>query len=434
MKKKFVSLLLASCMVLPCAFMLNACDGGGETCQHEWRATSGPTATEVGLLVCRNPDCFETFDLPKLNETDYEVNATNPDYVTYTYTKDNQSFTFNQNNFVFNQSSGEEGVVLFIEEYTGSSSQIVIPEKVSGMYYPMGYEPECCEVPIVGIDEGVFMNNTNIVSVSLPNSIMLISANAFKGCSNLTEVDLPDDCAVYDYAFANTALTEIVVPAECGFPGDNVFEGCNSLTTVYHMRSDKNEWFGYDRNRVFNDATQYYYSETRPSGLDYLNNDGVMDTWHYDDNNPVLWQVNFTNNVENKSFTYSHSEVSFSDTYWAMLKEAEAQNMLGDLFDNDQTQIEMVTSSATKAEYETKFAAWYATTMGTQAVVSFADGKITIALLGASKQVAYIEVDGEIFDTTKKEKVFTFDTVNNTVYEERADEHSSIRHVYSIVE
>lgn len=433
MKKKFLSLLLAICMILPCTFLLNAC--GGNKCEHDWQYSNGPTATDSGWLTCSK--CPELFELPKLNETDYEVDDTNPDYVTYTYTKDNKSYTYNQTTFEFEQAQSVDGYVLSIVGYTGNCSHVVIPEKICGVFYRSGgVVPQYCEIPIVSIENGAFMNNTNIASVTLSNNIKSIGANAFNGCLNLTAIELPENVSgIGEYAFANTGLTEIVIPASCTLINGNAFENCNSLTSVYHMRSDKNEWFGYDKDRVFSNATQYYYSETQPTGLDYLNNDCLIDMWHYDEsNNKVLWEVNFTEYVDNKSFTYSHSKVSLSDTYWAMLKEAENQGVLGDLFDNDQEQIEMVTSSATKAEYETKFATWYGTTMGTQSVVSFADGKITITLLGNSGQIDYIEVDGEIYDVAKKEKVFTFDTTDNSIYEERADEHSTIRHIYSIVE
>lgn len=369
MKKKFLSIVLAICTIIPCAFMLNACCSA-----HSWHINGAPTASEAGDLYCS--ECAKSIELPALNENDYKADTTNPDHKIFTYTVDSQTFKFLESNFSF--SYGSAGG-LFITGYNGSSTHVVIPAVYGGYHY--GYDTEITSVHSLGIN-GAF-NNTTITSVTLPSTI--ISLNAFAGCT--------------------------------------------SLEKIYYMGTQE-QWIGW--TAPSSNVDIYCYSETKPTGLDYLNNNK---TWHYNDNNQeTIWEVNFTNNVDNKSFTYSHSEVAFSDTYWAMLKEAQAQNMLGDLFDNDQEQIKMVTSSATKAEYETKFATWYGTTMGTQAVVSFVDGKLTITLLGNSGQVDYIEVDGEIYDIAKKEKIFTFDTTNNSVYEERADEHSTIRHIYSIVE
>ncbi|MBQ8374238.1 MAG: leucine-rich repeat protein [Clostridia bacterium] len=411
MKKKFLSLLLAICMILPCVFMLGACD---EECNsHNLTVQYEPTLNEKGELFCGN--CMKKVELPTLNGSNYQLNDTNPDYKIYAYNVDNQTFEFTVSNFVFQPT--EKGYVIL--DYTGNSANVVIPDihRSKNQYYE--------EIPVIGIDtnmsnDGAFENNITITSIILPPTLKNINTFSFKGCVNLTEIVLGS---------ANVEPNTIDLTVSF-----DAFDGCTSLESVYY-RGTKSQWETvsiHDQgNTTLKNANIYCYSKTKPTGLDYLNDN---QTWHYDENNnKVLWELNFTNNVDNKSFTYSHSEVAFSDAYWAMLKEAQAQNRLGDLF-NDQEQIEMVTSSATKAEYETKFAAWYGTTMGTQAVVSFADDKITITLLGNSGQADYIEVDGEIYDVAKKEKVFAFDTTNNSIYEERADEHSTIRHIYSIVE
>ena len=412
MKKKFLSLLLAICMILPCAFALNGCD---EECNaHNLTVQREPTYGETGELFCGN--CMKKVELPTLNMINYEHDYTNDDYQIFTYNVDGQTFNFIASNFVFQPT--EKGYV--VVDYTGDSANVVIPDIHRSKN--QNYE----EIPVIGIDtnmsnKGAFENNTTINSIILPSTLKSIKTFSFKGCVNLTEI-------VLGSANAEPNTIDLTVSFDA-------FDGCTSLESVYY-RGTKSQWETvsiHDQgNATLKNANIYCYSETKPTGLDYLEDNK---TWHYNEHNAnVVWQVNFTNNVDNKSFTYSHSEVVFSDTYWAMLKEAQAQDMLGDLFDNDQTQIEMVTSSATKAEYETKFATWYAATMGTQAVVSFADGKVTITLLGNSGQMDYIEVDGEIYDVAKKEKLFTFDTANNSIFEERADEYSSIRHVYSVAE
>ena len=368
MKKKFITLLLAICMILPCAFVFSSCCS-----EHSWSFNGIPTVSESGRLRCS--ECGKEIELPALNESDYKADTTNPDHKIFTYTTaDNQTFQFLETNFSFCYYDG--GSKLMIDGYYGNSTHVVIPSVYGGQHYGVDTE-------ISSISSGCFKNNTTVTSITSP----------------------------------------ITLPSY-------VFPDCINLEKIYYCGTNE-QWGSMDNALSFNREV-YCYSETKPTGLDYLNNNK---TWHYDDNNnETIWELNFTNNVENKSFTYSHSEVAFSDAYWAMLKEAETQNMLGDLFDNDQQQIEMVTSSATKAEYETKFAAWYGTTMGTQAVVSFAEDKMTVTLSGNSGQTDYIEVDGEIYDVAKKEKVFAFDATNNSIYEERADEYSTIRHIYSIVE
>ena len=69
----------------------------------EWSVTKEPTADAEGELtrVCANDGSHkETFTLPKLNDTDYKYNIITPPTQSstgtgrYTYTKDNQEFTF----------------------------------------------------------------------------------------------------------------------------------------------------------------------------------------------------------------------------------------------------------------------------------------------------------------------------------------------------
>ncbi len=415
MKKKFLSLLLAICMIIPCAFLLNAC---GEMCNvHNLTVQKEPTLAETGELFCGN--CMKKVKLPTLDYVNYTTDFTNYDYKIYTYEVDNQTFEFVESNFVFQPT--EKGYVL--TDYTGDSTVVVIPDTHKNIN--QNYE----EIPVVGIDtnmsnDGAFENNTTINSIILPSTLKNIKTFSFKGCVNLTEIVLGS---------ANAEPNTVDLTVSFG-----AFDGCTSLESVYY-RGTKSQWetisIHEQGNETLKNADIYYYSETEPTGLDYLNNDCVIDKWHYDENNNrVLWEMNFTNYVDGKSFTYSHSEVAFSDIYWAMLKEAENQGELGGLFDNDQEQIEMVTSSTTKAEYESKFATWYGTTIGTDAVTSFVDGKAIVSLIGSSIQTDYIEVNGEVFYTTSKEKAFTFDVIKNSIYAEQSDDISSIKHFYAIIE
>lgn len=407
MKKKFLSIALSACMILPCTFLLNACD---EKCEHnDLSLQEIPTLTETGLFICW--DCMKKTELPVLNETDYAADVTNPDYKIYTYTVNEQSFKFCASNFIVSPLDVNS---VLISGYTGNSTNVVIPETY--LSYSSG---PCQERAIVGVtgqfERGdAFKNNTTITSVTFNSNPTTIGRHAFNGCTNLKEIIFNSSDVTVEF---------------------DAFKDCVNLENVFYKGTQeqwKNLSIDKQNNEHLINATKYYYSETQPTGVDYLNDNK---TWHFDDNNhAVLWAVNFTNYVDDKSFAYSHSEVKLSDEYWAMLKEAQAQNVLDVLFDNDATQIEMVTSSATKTEYETKFAAWYGTTTGSQAVVSFTDGKASTALSGVSVQVDYIEVNGEIYNTSKKEKIFTFDSANNTVYEELATEYYTVRHVYAIVE
>ena len=62
-----------------------------------------------------------------------------------------------------------------IVSYTGSASSLTIPETVEGM-----------TVTEIGVE--AFMNNTTLVSIDLPDTITVIRARAFKGCTSLSSM------------------------------------------------------------------------------------------------------------------------------------------------------------------------------------------------------------------------------------------------------
>ncbi len=67
------------------------------------------------------------------------------------------------------------------------------------------------EYTLVGVEEGVFMNNTTIKKVVIPDTVLEVGQACFQGC---------------------TALEEVVLPASLKKIGDMMFYGCESLTTL----------------------------------------------------------------------------------------------------------------------------------------------------------------------------------------------------------
>ena len=100
-----------------------------------------------------------------------------------------------------------------------------------------------------------FMNNKNIKTVQLPDTITSLGANAFSGCSNLTGIEIPEsvtvipgnafkDCAAITQidltgiteigatAFRGTGLTSVNIPATVTTIGTGAFMDCKSLTEI----------------------------------------------------------------------------------------------------------------------------------------------------------------------------------------------------------
>ena len=64
---------------------------------------------------------------------------------------------------------------LCVVSYSGSASALVIPETIQGM-----------TVTEIGVE--AFMNNTALTAIDLPDTIMVIKARAFKGCTHLSQM------------------------------------------------------------------------------------------------------------------------------------------------------------------------------------------------------------------------------------------------------
>lgn len=109
---------------------------------------------------------------------------------------------------------------------------------------------------VVGIGNGAFKNNTNIVEVYLPDTITQIFGEAFFGCSNLQKIKLPNSLKMISYgtfsycyalkqielpntlqsigsdAFRYSGLTEISLPDSIKSISQYAFEKNANLKTV----------------------------------------------------------------------------------------------------------------------------------------------------------------------------------------------------------
>ena len=78
-----------------------------------------------------------------------------------------------------------------------------------------------------------FSNEYNITSVTMPDSVEVLSPAVFSGCSNLESITLSKGLkAIDDFAFSNTAITEILLPEGLEKLGMRVFNG-TKLTSIY---------------------------------------------------------------------------------------------------------------------------------------------------------------------------------------------------------
>lgn len=88
--------------------------------------------------------------------------------------------------------------------------------------------------PVTAIGENAFLGKSEMLTVSLPDSILSIGANAFKGCVNLRSIQMPDTVTtlgVQSFSGCSSLLTATLSKSITEIP-DGAFRDCASLQTV----------------------------------------------------------------------------------------------------------------------------------------------------------------------------------------------------------
>ena len=108
------------------------------------------------------------------------------------------------------------------DAYVGN---IIIPESItySGTTYS-----------VTSIGDNAFRDCSGLTSVTIPNSVTSIGDGAFAFCSGLTSVTIPNSVTSIGEGvfFGCTGLTTMTIPNSVTSIGDSAFSGCSSLTTV----------------------------------------------------------------------------------------------------------------------------------------------------------------------------------------------------------
>ncbi len=96
------------------------------------------------------------------------------------------------------------------------------------------------EYTVTSIGFRAFRNCSSLTAVSLPNSITNISEQTFSYCSGLTTITIPNSVtSIGSFAFSHCSkLTSVTIPNSVESIGDAVFEGCSGLTEISVERSN----------------------------------------------------------------------------------------------------------------------------------------------------------------------------------------------------
>ncbi len=108
-----------------------------------------------------------------------------------------------------------------ITGYTGSAAEIAIPHTIGSN-------------PVTAIGTRAFKDCTNLTSITIPNSVTSIGEFTFYGCSSLTSITIPNGVTSIDNGTFQgcTGLTSITIPNCVTSIGVSAFQDCTKLTSI----------------------------------------------------------------------------------------------------------------------------------------------------------------------------------------------------------
>ncbi len=110
---------------------------------------------------------------------------------------------------------------VIISKYNGNAAEVKIPSEINGK-------------KVETISGTAFRDCTEMTSVTIPDSVSRIAGGAFKGCTGLTSVTIPDSVPhIDDETFKDcTNLKSVTLPENIRYIGFNAFENCTELDTI----------------------------------------------------------------------------------------------------------------------------------------------------------------------------------------------------------
>lgn len=111
---------------------------------------------------------------------------------------------------------------------------------VLGYYSTAPWREYVESIEVVVVDAGVthignyaFYWNPNLKEVHLGNTLEIIGASAFAGCSSLTTINFPNSLTtIYDGAFTNCGMQSISLPNTITYLGNDAFAVCKELVSA----------------------------------------------------------------------------------------------------------------------------------------------------------------------------------------------------------
>lgn len=176
-------------------------------------------------------------------------------------------------------------------KYTGTASSVSIPDSIK----------------TIGAE--AFAGNTSLTSITIGKNVTEIQYGAFKDCTNLTYITFKDKLVtIGNSVFSNnTSLKKITLPKNLEKLGSGVFAGCDKLSTI--IVDKNNPYFVFEKNGLYNkDKTILYCYTEGAKATQYSMPNSVIDIDEYAFwGNDYLKEISFSTNLkEIPSYAFSN--------------------------------------------------------------------------------------------------------------------------------
>ena len=191
------------------------------------------------------------------------------------------AYDFEVDGICYGKNSDGKTVNLTVKEYNYNSysGSVVIPSKVtySGTTYS-----------VTSIGDLAFKGCSGLTSVTIPNSVTSIGVLAFMDCSGLTSVTIPNSVTSIGFrAFSGcSGLTSVTIPNSVTSIGVLAFMDCNGLTSVTIPNSVTSigerafygtAWYNNQPDGlVYAGKVAYKYKGTMPNNTSIIIYDGTL--------------------------------------------------------------------------------------------------------------------------------------------------------------
>ena len=175
-------------------------------------------------------------------------------------------------NRVVQVSQGSTGNVTLYAKWQQTSTEGVQYEQLQdGSYAVSGYDGDSGDVliaanwkgqPVTAIGSYAFRGCSGLTSVIIPNSVANIGDYAFYYCTGLISVTIGNGVKnIGEYAFCGSGLTSVTIPGGVTFIGLGAFYSCTDLTEIRY-NGDLTGWCnisGIDNLMKYNSSTKSLY-------------------------------------------------------------------------------------------------------------------------------------------------------------------------------